>query len=248
MTLPLIVTFANQPYLPILLNWLRAPGLVDLMPQVRVVALDSETRDALPVEHVIYRPTDISDFSGLMVLRVRVLRELLATTSSLIHSDADAVWLQNPLPAIEACAADLCFSQGTVHPPDVHARHGVVVCSGFFSARNTPAMQHFLAAFEERVESEGSDQTSVNRLLDAHGVQWQIDDPYIIPFRGKRFTASPHVIRAADHLPMSVAILPHHQFSRRMETLDPEVIVAHPNAPKTCTAKIEVLSRLGLWF
>lgn len=244
---PTIITFANKAYIPVVLNWLRAIDRLNLNATVRVVALDEATRDALPPERVLFRPLKVTDLGALWLFRVKILRELLVECEGLVHSDADAVWMRDPLPAIQACNSDLVFSQGTVWPPDIHARHRIVVCCGFFYLRRTDSVLELLDELESRVEIDQDDQKSFNKLLDGRGVQWEIAEPYSIAFRDTDFIASREVIRGCWAAPPSVAILPHHQFPRLIERISAEVIVAHPLSPKDCAAKIQHLSLLGLW-
>jgi hypothetical protein len=288
---PLIVTFANAAYIPIARNWLAAVDRAGAGARARIIALDAATQAAFPPERVLYRPfadpsadpsaapKTAAELAPLWAFRIRVLRDLLTQTRTegpesgpesepesgpgLIHSDADAVWMQDPRPMIAACATDMVFTQGTIWPPDVHARHGIVLCCGLFCLRDTPAVARFLTRLEARVVQDRDDQVSVNRLLDEDGMDWEVPDPYRIPFRDTAFVASRAVIlsrppaepasgsasgSARADPPPSVAILPHHLFPRLMDAPDPGVIVAHPMSPKSCEAKIAALTRLGLWI
>lgn len=240
------MTFANEAYLPVARNWLAAIDAAGVCAPVRIVALDAATRDAFPAERVLYRPCDSIEFPDVMAFRIGVLRELLESWPGLIHSDADAVWMRNPLPMITDSAADMVFSQGTIWPPDVFARHGIVLCCGFYYLRNTAAVRHFMAQFEARVANDKDDQVSVNRLLVEGGIEWIAEDPYTVAFRDKVFTASHQIIRSQVDHPISVAVLPHHLFPRVMEGPDPEAIVAHPVSPKTCEGTMATLSQFGL--
>jgi hypothetical protein len=94
---------------------------------IRIVALDRETRDALPAEYTLYRPFSANNFASIMAFRFKILREILDGQGAIVHSDCDAVWLGNPLPLIDQCQSDMVLSQGTVWPPDVHAKHGLVL-------------------------------------------------------------------------------------------------------------------------
>lgn len=248
MNSPTIVTFANAAYIPVARNWLSALQSLSIRASIRIIALDAATRDAFPAELVIYRPYEIRNLSGLWQFRVTILRELLLEADGIIHSDADAVWMKNPLPAIESCSTDMVFSQGSIWPPDVHARHGIVVCCGLFYLKNVSFVQDFMEQLENRVSIDQDDQVSVNRLLDESGVTWDVTNPYIIPFRDTEVIASRQPIFSTGNDSASVAILPHHLFPRLMDAPHPNVIVAHPLSPKNCSDKIAVLSRLGLWL
>ncbi len=247
MKAPSIVTFSNEKYIPVARNWLAAIKAAGVAAPVRIIALDDATRNAFPSDQVLYRPCDASEFADIMAFRITVLRELLAESSGLIHSDADAVWLRDPLPMINGCAGDMVFSQGTIWPPDVHSQTGIVLCCGLFFLRNTEAVRWFMARVEARVACDRSDQASVNRLLLEDGIEWSVDAPYAIPFGDTFFTASRQVIRSRSDQPLAVSVLPHHLFPRLMPAADPEVFVAHPLSPKTCEGSVSVLSQYGLW-
>ena len=52
-----------------------------------------------------------------------------------VHSDADAVWLKNPLISFGKTAFDLLASQGTIWPLDVFEQWRFVLCCGFLGSR-----------------------------------------------------------------------------------------------------------------
>ncbi|MBI1260743.1 MAG: hypothetical protein GC184_03370 [Rhizobiales bacterium] len=247
MNSPTVVTFVSEDYIPIGLNWLAAFNALGIAARIRIVALDTATRDAFPSELVLYRPCDPRRRALLWQHRIRVLNEMLAEGLSLIHSDVDAVWLRDPLPALAACRTDMVFSQGTIWPPDVHQRQGIVLCCGFFYLANTAAVRDFFHIVERQVAIDKDDQITINRLLDQAGISWDVDAPYTLSYRNKEIRASRDVIRSREGTIPSVAILPHHLFPRLVEEMHDNVIVCHPLAPKTCQDKIDVLSSLGLW-
>lgn len=244
---PLIVTFVTEDYIAVTANWLRAMDALRLDAPIRVITLDDASRSAFPAARTLHAPLSASDLGALWVHRVAVIRALLAEGHDVIHSDSDALWVGDPLPLIAACDADMVFSQGTVWPPDVHARHGLVLCCGLFRLRATPTVADFMATVESRLALDRDDQVSLNRLLDEAGLRWTLREPYRIPFRDTEIVASREIIQAAAGNHPSVAVLPHHRFPRLVERLDPDVLVAHPLCGKTRTEKQATLSALGLW-
>lgn len=253
---PLIVTFVTHGYIDVTANWLAFVAKLGLTAHVRIVTLDDASRDAFPAALTVHAPLDTTDLGGLWVHRIQVIGRFLAAGYDVVHSDSDAVWLRDPLPFMASCSADMVFSQGTVWPPDVHARHGLVLCCGLFRLTACDGVRAFMRAVEARVAADRDDQVSINRLLDEAGVRWRIDTPYRIPFRDTAFTASRSVIRAAAGDGPSVAVLPHHLFPRLVDCVDGtsivdaadgEVMVAHPLSGKTRAEKQAVLSALGLW-
>lgn len=49
--LPTIITFTNKDYIDVAMNWLCAIKKVNLKAQIRIEAIDEDSRDALPDEH-----------------------------------------------------------------------------------------------------------------------------------------------------------------------------------------------------
>ena len=248
-----IVTFSNAAYIPVASNWLSRLARLGLDDLVTIVSLDRATRDAFPADRVLHRPhgADPKNLTALWSHRLSILRELLADGQSIIHSDADAIWLRNPLPDIDACNSPIVFTQGTFWPRDVHARRGVVMCCGLFYLRSEPGVLRFLDSVSKRMEADKDDQIAINRVVDACFKPWQIVEPYEIPFRDTHFVASRKPMRtdASDNtgLDLSISILPHHAYPRLVDAVSDEIVIAHPLSGKTLEEKESCLDRLGLW-
>ncbi len=244
---PVIITFVSEAYIPVGRNWLNAVIKLETGCTLMIVALDEVTRDSFPASIVSYRPAVSSDLDVLWVHRMKILRELLDQGTDIIHSDADAVWVRDPLPFIRSCGTEMVFSQGTIWPRDVHARHGIVLCCGLFYMQSTPAVRSFIATVEQRVVQDKDDQITINRLVDEGLTRWVVEQPYTIEFGNAVFTASRNAMHAQMGQGPSLSILPHHSFPRLLSKVDEEVYVAHPLSGKTCADKIEILYALGLW-
>lgn len=250
---PRIVTFCNSDYIAVAENWLRALAKINMDGRATIVSLDETTREAFPSSRVLHRPLqpDAQGLSSLWSHRIVVLRELVSAGQAIIHSDADAIWLRDPIPDIGSCATPIVFSQGTVWPKDVHCRHGLVLCCGFFYLAPDPQVIAFLDVVADRVISDRDDQISVNRVVAEKVEGWEIEDPYEIPFRDSSFIASRSPIRAQGLKGIlaaaGIAILPHHAYPRLLDKVSGETIVAHPLSGKTLNEKVVCLSRLGLW-
>jgi hypothetical protein len=247
---PLIVTFADARYLPLLEIWLGNLRRFGLR-RIRVYCLDAEVlawckAQAVEAAEVEWR----GDLSDLWVRRIQVFSALLDAGEDFIHSDTDAIWLRNPLQSGSAPGRDedLVFSQGTVWPLDIHDRWGFVLCCGWFWARPTPAAGAFFLALEADVQASGDDQVSVNRLLAAAGLKWshgKIGD-YQLPFRDRSVQCWTEPIQAnMSAAPLRVALLPHCEFQRVPEVSD-RAIVKHYVTPKNCEQKLDVLRQLEL--
>ena len=243
-----IVTFVNEGYLPIVRNWLVAIARLNLTGQALVVTLDESAHEALANSGVrlLHRPKTLPGLNGLWIHRVAVLSELLKAGENIVHSDADAVWLGDPMPALTSGAFDLVFTQGTIWPPEVHAKRGIVLCCGLYFVRGTPQAGRFFARIAERVRSDTDDQRALNRMVDETFHDWVIEAPYAIPFRDTQFICSRRPITAQGP-DVTLAVLPHHAYPRLMNGSD-GVIVGHPLSGKTCEETRVVLQQHGLWL
>ncbi|MEM9966825.1 MAG: putative nucleotide-diphospho-sugar transferase [Pseudomonadota bacterium] len=242
-----IITFVNEAYIPVGLNWLSFVLALETDAAVKVVALDTATRDAFPSDVALYHPMDSTHLSDVWLFRMRLLRDILEAGVTVIHSDADAVWYRNPIPFLMSCGTDMIFSQGTVMPTASHARNGFVLCCGLFQMSPSPDVMEFMDALEIRVIVDRDDQVGINRLCDKWDYAWKIVDPYRIAFGDRAFTASRHPILSENARGPSISIIPHHRVPRLVNTLTPDLLVAHPLSPKSCAGKMKTLSALGLW-
>jgi hypothetical protein len=246
---PLVITFADSNYLPLLQIWLSR--LKELgVARVKVFCLDSKTADWCASQSVSAAQIHWSgNLSELWVQRIQVFSALLAAGEEFVHSDTDAIWIKNPLRTGSACGLeeDLIFSQGTVWPPDVHDRWGFVLCCGWFRAKPTLATQAFFQGLEADVQGTGDDQISVNRLLAMLGAQWEArTGDYQLPFRDRMVQCWMRPIRAKTTAgPLSVAMLPHREFQRLPEASE-QAVVKHFLTPKNCQQKLSVLKEHGL--
>jgi hypothetical protein len=252
MEVPLILTFSDWNYRPILENWLC--HLADLGIQgARVYCLDAKTMEwcrarSVDAELLVWD----GNFAGLWQRRLEVFNDLIAKGTEFIHSDADAIWLRNPLAPDSAARqpVDLVFSQGTVWPPDVCRTWGFVLCCGWFWVKPTSSTQSFFRDLVRDVEVTRDDQVSVNRLLSGRGIRWENDGraDYAFLYKGNRVHCWLSALqgRTPDGS-LSVAMLPQHQYQRVPRTTDHAAVVKHFVSPKNCESKIVALRSWGLW-
>ena len=243
-----IVAFVDGRYVPVARNWLAAVQRLGLLPLVRVVTLDAAAHAQLADVGVtlLHRPLASADLKDLWVHRVHVLAEFLAAGVSFIHSDVDAVWLDNPIPALTAGGSDLVFTQGTIWPPDVHRKRGFVLCCGLYFVRCSQTAIDFFGAFAQRVAKDKDDQMALNRLADETFKDWRIEEPYHLPFRETNFVCSPKPMTATSG-GLEISVLPHQSFPRLMDGSG-GVVVGHPLSGKTCEETVQALRQNGLWL
>jgi hypothetical protein len=247
---PLVITFADSRYQPLLAIWLAQLRALRVR-RVRVYALDRPLLDWCRQQDVeVAALAWKGDLRDLWMQRIRVFSALLAGGAQFIHSDTDAIWVRNPLGTGTARerSEDLVFSQGTVWPPDVHKRWGFVLCCGWFWARPTAGARQFFSALESDVLLSGDDQLSVNRMLAAAPMRWDLSrgPDYRLDFNGQAVPCWATSIRGTNpDASLSVALLPHCEFQRLPEASD-RAVVKHYVTPKNCEQKLLVFRHYGL--
>ncbi len=245
------VVFADARYGAVLENWLRhamRAGVAETL----VVALDAETeaacrgRPGLGVLGLRHAGT----LASLWALRLRLFAVLTRAGVGFVHSDADAVWVADPRPALAALPGDLVFSLGTVWPSAAHVAWGFVLCCGLFAARPGPAVAAFLDGLAAEAEAgQPDDQVLLNHRLLAAGTTWDWSG---VPRRERPFRdtvlADPArpLPGACAALGLRLWVLPQAWVPRLPERL-PESLVLHPLSPKEPEAKAGLLRGLGAW-
>jgi hypothetical protein len=245
---PLVIAFCDSTYLPLLQLWVRR--VIELgVRRLKIFSLDAITNDWCTSQGIASARVEWGgDLSDLWVQRIRIFSELLASGQEFVHSDIDAIWIQNPFQAGSARdrSEDLLFSSGTVWPPDVHDQWGFILCCGWFWAKPSGATQAFFQALEADVRRTGDDQVSVNRLLAAMGARWRTDGQgdYRLAFRDRWLQCWSNPIRA-EAGSLSIALLPHVEFQRLPEDSE-RAVVKHYLTPKNGPQKLSVLREYGL--
>jgi hypothetical protein len=247
---PLVVTFADSAYLPLLQLWMQQLREFGLH-RVTVFSLDAGTQAWCQAHGITASALPWNgSLADLWVRRIQIFTKLLDAGEEIIHSDIDAIWVRNPLQfgAARNRSEDLIFSQGTVWPIDVHDHWGFVLCCGWFWAKPVPAAQAFFRALEADVRVSGDDQISVNRLLVAAGARWsQLKaGDYQLRFRDRWVQCWSEPNRASVNAgPLTVALLPQSEFQRLPEETE-RAVVKHWLTPKNCGQKLLVLRQLGV--
>lgn len=245
---PLIVVFANRRYLDVLLNWMEAMrrlGVTDYL----VVSMDKKMYQHMR-RHGIRTILAQSgkSLTDLWILRIDVFYCLIDCGIDVVHSDADAIWLRNPIPEYFQAEKelDLIASQGTRWPPDVFKQWGFVLCCGLFYMKSTPASVALLKKLRGHVEETGDDQKSLNQILVEMKIDWNVESEYRVPFKKWLLRCSHRMIRSrgAD---IRVGVLPFNKFPRIADEQDQPYVV-HPIGRKNQSDKRAGLAKRNLWF
>ena len=250
----LTITFVNQNYIELAKNWLLSVEKTGYEGEIKIYALDDRTERSLPKDVIERVPFEVTSLESLWSLRVEIFRSISLSGTSFIHSDVDAVWLKNPLLYIKGTETPYIFSQGTVHPGDVHEDLNFVFCCGFFfsSAVIQPKLtQDYMARWEESTRITQDDQTSINRIIANDISRSFMQSSQRIESEAGSYLVFENSLKLKHkdtNLPL-VTLLPHSKFPRLLiERERPEWVVAHPLAPKNSKEKIEFLKANRLWI
>jgi hypothetical protein len=246
----LILVFANNNYLDVLLNWLIAVHRLGISNYL-VVSLDEQIHSFLAERGF---PSALMRLQGSLAelwnLRVQILHELCAHGTHVIHSDADAVWLRDPIPAFFSQDADhLVISQGTIWPEDCLRKQGFVLCCGLFYLRSSAEALTLMDQVMKEMVNTSDDQVTLNHLVSA-SVTWTWDSrrTYEFVFRGRRVLCSEEPIRGrASETGLRVTMLPHHLF-QRVHMPSRSAYVKHLIRDKTAETMLANLQKTGCLF
>jgi hypothetical protein len=245
-----VLTFCNEPYLPVLQRWLeqaRHAGIRGLL----VVSFDGATsqfcqqHQLAVVEAEICFPDDLAE---LWRYRLDLTRRLLQTGLSVLLTDIDAYWLANPMPHLQAGDAHIVASQGTIYPRDVYEKTGIVLCCGFIYYRYSAVTLNCLEQLCQIAVNDPDDQRALNRWLLQQGLSWQIPDTLgrcnlPVPGHDLSFTAYDADIEGKASCGLQVRLLAHRQFQRVLDT-SVRPIVSHLYVAKQSDAKLDAFTLL----
>ena len=200
-----VLCFADVRYAEVVRNWHAHLDAIGIDESV-IVGFDRQTVGAMSVGKMraaaFGRPLAEAEGGGafeprsarhqtLWFLRWSAIRCILQRNITVVHSDADAVWMRNPLPALAGVRADIIASHG-------QSNMEWLLCMGWILLRPTASGQAFVDSFvrhleratkRRRLEATSSstnqteddaklaafsdDQLAFNSLLTyGHGVQW----------------------------------------------------------------------------
>lgn len=243
---PIILVFADCEYANVLKNWI-AYFKQHVINNLLVIALDKVTENALEQQGIntVWLPWDRSTDS-LWLTRTKLIKYLLHGGFDVVHSDADAVWLKNPVPFLNQINCDMAFSQGTSWPVDVFMTSGVVLCCGFYLIRANRRSLDFITQWLRAMEHDPDDQRVLNRLLLEGGLRWTEAEDYRLPCSLGKFKCYLDVQVTSINSGLTVGLLPHRDFQRVIEPETP--FVAHLLSEKEGQNSEDVLRLNGYWI
>ena len=248
---PVPITFATARFTCLIDNWFEHLARAGVG-RALLVALDETTAaHQAPPGCSIVRAASHAAKANFWQFRLQVFALLACWGIDFVHSDLDAVWLEDSRSECFADPAmDLVFSQGTYHPQQAFLAWGFVLCCGLFAVRARPATARFLAAAWERAQIEPDDQAAINLVLADSDLIWQRNHQkhYSIDFAGRSFSAYRDILKGTSaQFGLCVGLLPYHRVPR-LPSEAAGAAVKHPSSPRDPAAKIPILRQCGCWL
>lgn len=268
------LTFISQEYAQVGLNWIEAMRRIGWRNYL-VIAGDAATHQvlsALSVPCVESRmeisrndPAYVSPggftLKGLAITAMKfpIVHRLLRLGLNVFFSDVDAIWLKDPMTVINDLNADCMFQRVVYFPRAIARIWGFAACSGFVFFRSSAGT---IALLEECIAEHREvqdDQVAMNLAFMSADTNWNLDECCSNSGRKRTNEELIDAFKLVGRRPirgtmrslgLDVVALPHHQFWRHnwFAAAQSEMVVCHPNTPKSNKAKKECFKNLGMWY
>eukprot|EP00756_Hemistasia_phaeocysticola_P061757 Hpha_TRINITY_DN5170_c0_g1::TRINITY_DN5170_c0_g1_i1::g.192967::m.192967 len=181
-----VLTFATEEFADVAINWCVAMRKVNRVSGYAIAALDKTVLNLLKdraIPAFLLKGYDPSEGpKALWVVRTRLLATLLDMGISAVVSDADAVWVRDPMHLLFTESpphADVVTMRGSF-PPELAERVGGAAANmGFAAFRAGGGTSEFLRrAMLPHTNYWGDDQKGLNYALYACSAAWQGDMRY----------------------------------------------------------------------
>ena len=142
---------------------------------VIVITLDKKSDEFVKKKSLqsINKNTSSRDFYRIVLVRWKVIRELLSQGWNVINSDADAIWLNPLLHKIVNNTFDMQVSIGYGIPTEAVSRWGFTLCTGFMVFQSNARVIHFMDTWIELCLQIGDDQIAFNNILLDDEINWE---------------------------------------------------------------------------
>lgn len=210
-----VVQFLNTGFLEMTKSWICNVKKFNILPDTVFIATDQKAYDglrafdtSLKVRFVPYSAPDSmsyghSDYYKYMLFRTRQMIKMMQKETNIFLTEADAVWLKDPLPRILSKKADIV----TVND----ARKGTKrqMSGGFQFIHPTAVNKRLFRALEKELSQSlknkhgemgnlGSDQIILNKLIHEHRakVVWLSSDEFVAGWwYESKHTDTPYIIQ-----------------------------------------------------
>jgi hypothetical protein len=268
-------TIISKEYINTGLNWIYAMQRLGLN-NYMIISGDkftSEKLDELGI-HSVRAEIDESEFDAAFVshdgfsakglamiaLKFPVTNFLVKSGYSVVFSDADAIWLHDPMAYVRG--ADIAFQRVAYHPRPIASLWGFAACSGFVFFRHDIKTIAFLDRCIVEHQSFRCDQVAMNLALLDGEPSWHCEHAdWSLPVGGAQYdrgslesafakcVKSP-IKGAFRQGGLQVLALPHDKFWRHGLVTNSlsDMVICHPNSPKNDLGKMKIFDAMSLRF
>lgn len=237
----LIITQVAYNYFPIFELWyrnMRRLGITNIL----LIALDPLTAQRAEEMGIAHYYLPIFGFQKsvrrlIWSETLKVRQNILAAGVNYLHSDADAIWLQDVRPMVFSQESDFVTSIAGGTPKSALDKWGFVMCLGFYACRSNPQTRALYPHYIEKSTALGHDQNGLNQIFIDHGMAWaESADGFLR-------TESATLGISATALPETCVARP------KTPTHDLETGVMHPVlSAKTIMGKLDLLRQCNIDF
>lgn len=164
----IVFSCTDKNYMKLAVFW--AEFLESLKIYYMIYCVDIESFEYLKKNKIScknIRTSETYNFKKIDLLRFELIIDLLKTYDSVVYSDLDAIWLENPLQKINYQNCDANLSTAThIHacPWRVRDIWGFTFCTGWMQYKRT--MREFISYFVKNYTSfKGNGQAKFNHFL-----------------------------------------------------------------------------------
>ncbi|CAM9585429.1 unnamed protein product [Laminaria digitata] len=252
----LVMQVVSEDYVDVERNFMRLMELNSVFTRhhLYLMCMDDvsvEIFAALGIRCVPLSALSFNTIRDVWRMRVRVLSCLVMAGNDVIMSDADALWLRDPMEYFslpEVRNSSVVASRGNL-PFNISNRWGATMCLGFVLFRATGhGMDVLQKSMEKLVSRLGDDQIVANKVVDKLGVVWDEDSDMRLlnsTGLGRGTVDKLH----GDDGPFVITLLPHSAFTRQCITtpITNETVVAHCHSRKNVGKRVSWMQRANLW-
>lgn len=233
-----VLQVVSKEYLALELNFIRQMELHSTFSRhnLYIICLDETSATFLSIEMGIHCAESLHGGDGatrqdVWVLRVQVASCLLLAGYDVLLSDADAIWLRDPMESIRELGVNdssVVASRGRF-PRGLFVEWGSTVCFGFvlFRAKGSN-MPTLVDSLIRHVTQLKDDQRAMNSALSELGIRWDPKSDMEFEDSTKPGRGTVRRLAHGDEA-FVVTLLPHATFTRLCDStpLSEDTVVAH---------------------
>ncbi len=174
----IIITTVNKGYLKIFDLWMEYFDRLDYSSILHVITYDKDSDEYVKRKGVntIRVYDEVKTPNDIFYTRLKTISGFLKRGKHIVHTDADAFWLKDVLPAVINKDFDLQSSIGHGIPESVLQAWGFSLCCGFYILHSNKDTIKLFEQWIPKAMEKRSDQRALNELLLTHDVRWNCNN------------------------------------------------------------------------